>query len=85
MYYIIILKPLPEISLGCNDFMAEEREREQHGYINRALPVDELDEFANDLAQRITSFPRSAIQATKQAVDYGDGKSYDAWRPNSSL
>lgn len=50
--------------------MAEEAER--YGYINRTLPVDELDEFVTDLARRITSFPRSAIQATKQAVVYGD-------------
>lgn len=59
-----------EVSLGCQDFMAEEAER--YGYINRTLPVDELDEFVTDLARRITSFPRSAIQATKQAVVYGD-------------
>jgi enoyl-CoA hydratase/carnithine racemase len=59
-----------EVCLGCNDFTAEEAER--YGYINRALPAEDLDDFVTDLAQRIASFPQSAIQATKQAVDYSD-------------
>jgi len=41
-------------------------------YINRALPENELNDFVNGLAQRIASFPREAIAATKHSVDYSD-------------
>ena len=59
-----------EVALGCDDFTAEEAER--YGYINRAIPEDDLDPFVNRLAHRIASFPRSAIAATKRTVDYSD-------------
>ena len=59
-----------EVALGCHDFSAEEAER--YGYINRALPENELNDFVNGLAQRIASFPREAIAATKHSVDYSD-------------
>jgi enoyl-CoA hydratase/carnithine racemase len=56
-----------EVSLGCADFSAELAER--YGYINRALPDAELDEFVEDLARRIASFPRTASESAKQAAD----------------
>ena len=59
-----------EVALGCEDFDAEQAER--YGYINRALPAAELDDFVSNLAYRIASFPREAIAATKQAMDYSD-------------
>ena len=59
-----------EVALGCEDFDAELAER--YGYINRALPAAELDDFVSNLAYRIASFPREAIAATKQAMDYSD-------------
>jgi enoyl-CoA hydratase/carnithine racemase len=58
-----------EVLVGCNDFSAELAER--YGYINRALPVDELTPFVEELAHRIASFPAHAIAHTKTAVDTG--------------
>jgi enoyl-CoA hydratase/carnithine racemase len=56
-----------EVLLGCNDFSAELAER--YGYINRALPPDQL--FVEKLARRIASFPAHAIAHAKTAVDGG--------------
>ena len=58
-----------EVLLGCNDFPAELAER--YGYINRALPADELTPFVEKLAHRIASFPAHAIAHAKAAVDKG--------------
>ena len=44
-----------EVILGCRDFSAELAER--YGYLNRALPAEELTPFVEDLAYRIASFP----------------------------
>lgn len=56
-----------EIILGCADFSAELAER--YGYINRALPPDELAPFVEQLAHRIASFPASAIALAKASVN----------------
>jgi enoyl-CoA hydratase/carnithine racemase len=56
-----------EISLACEDFSAELAQA--YGLINRAVPADELDDFVERVAMRIASFPRTAIQSTKRAVD----------------
>ena len=58
-----------EVLLGCNDFSAELAER--YGYINRALPADELTPFVERLAHRIASFPAHTIVHVKAAVDRG--------------
>src|SRR6201994_2018310 len=58
-----------EVLLGCDDFSAEMAER--YGYINRALPEDELTPFVEKLARRIASFPAHAIAHAKAAVDTG--------------
>ena len=55
-----------EVVLGCDDFPAELAER--YGYINRALPPDELTPFVEDLAYRIAGFPAEAIALGKKAV-----------------
>lgn len=55
-----------EVVLGCDDFPAELAER--YGYINRALPPDELGPFVERLAYRIASFPPEAIAHAKAAV-----------------
>lgn len=60
-----------EVILGCEDMDAETAER--YGYINRALPADELDDFVNRLARRIASFPAETIALAKRAVDIGEG------------
>jgi hypothetical protein len=44
---------------------------ERYGYINRALPADELTPFVENLAHRIASFPAHAIAHAKAAVDTG--------------
>src|SRR5882724_8276857 len=58
-----------EVLLGCNDLSAELAER--YGYINRAVPEDELTPFVEKLAHRIASFPAHAIAHAKAAVDTG--------------
>jgi enoyl-CoA hydratase/carnithine racemase len=58
-----------EVLLGCNDLTAEMAER--YGYINRAVPPDELTPFVEALAHRIASFPSHAIAHAKAAVDIG--------------
>jgi enoyl-CoA hydratase/carnithine racemase len=56
-----------EAILGAGDFPADVAER--YGWVNRALPPDELDPFVDALAQRIASFPPYAIAKAKEAVD----------------
>src|SRR5213080_2239245 len=56
-----------EIVLGCEDFPAEVAER--YGYLNRALPPDDLGPFVEGLAYRIASFPAEAIALAKRAVN----------------
>ena len=58
-----------EILVGCDDFTAEQAEL--YGFINRALPADELASFVEDLARRIASFPAHTIAHAKAAVDKG--------------
>jgi hypothetical protein len=56
-----------EALLGAADFDADEAER--YGWINRALPDAELDDFVTGLASRIASFPVEALRATKQVLN----------------
>ena len=56
-----------EVILGCDDFPADLAER--YGYINRALPPDEIRPFVERLARMITTFPAEAIALAKAAVD----------------
>ena len=55
-----------EVVLGCGDFDAATAER--YGYINRALPSEEMTPFVDDLAYRIASFPAEAIALGKKSV-----------------
>ena len=55
-----------EIILGSDDLDAATAER--WGYLNRALPPDELDGFVDRLARRIAAFPPQAVALAKQAV-----------------
>lgn len=52
-----------EIILSGADFSAEEAER--YGWINRALPPEELSAFVDRLAHRIARFPRHVIAEVK--------------------
>ncbi|HEX4252119.1 MAG TPA: enoyl-CoA hydratase/isomerase family protein [Pseudonocardia sp.] len=56
-----------EILLSAADYDAATAER--YGWINRALPDAELDDFVSDLATRIGSFPAEALLATKGRVN----------------
>jgi enoyl-CoA hydratase/carnithine racemase len=56
-----------EVILGCRDIDAATAEA--WGYVDRALPADELRRFVDKLAARIASCPLTAIAAAKRAVD----------------
>ena len=56
-----------EVILGCRDVDAETAEA--WGYVDRALPPDELRRFVDKLATGIASCPLTAISAAKRAVD----------------
>ena len=56
-----------EVILGCEDVPADLAER--YGYINRALPPEELTPFVERLAYRIASFPAEAIALAKASVN----------------
>jgi enoyl-CoA hydratase/carnithine racemase len=63
-----------EVILGCMDIDAATAEA--WGYVDRALPADELRRFVDKLAARIASGPPEAIAAAKRAVDAAlDGRS----------
>jgi len=64
-----------EIVLGGEDFPAELAER--YGWVNRALPADEIRPFVDRLAKRIASFPAEAIARTKAALIAGE----PPWEP----
>ena len=55
-----------EVVLGCDDFPADLAER--YGYINRALPPDEIGPFVERLAYRIAGFPAQAVALAKASV-----------------
>lgn len=56
-----------EVILGGLDVDAETAQA--WGYLNRALPADELRRFVDRLARRIAAAPGTAIAAAKLAVD----------------
>jgi enoyl-CoA hydratase/carnithine racemase len=56
-----------EVILGCMDIDAATAET--WGYVDRALPGDELRQFVDALAARIASYPPRAIANAKRAVD----------------
>ena len=56
-----------EVLLAADDINAELAEL--YGYVNRALPDAELDNFVEALAMRIASFDKQAIAETKRLVD----------------
>jgi enoyl-CoA hydratase/carnithine racemase len=56
-----------EVILGGEDFPADLAER--YGYVNRALPPEELGPFVEALAHRIASFPPGAIARAKAAAE----------------
>jgi enoyl-CoA hydratase/carnithine racemase len=55
-----------EVVLGCDDVDAATAER--WGWVNRALPPQDLGPFVDRLATRIASFPAHAVAAAKASV-----------------
>src|SRR4029077_7049093 len=56
-----------EVMLSAEDYDADSAER--YGWINRALPAEELGEFVRSLAHRIASFPAAGHIAIKDRVN----------------
>jgi enoyl-CoA hydratase/carnithine racemase len=56
-----------EIVLGSNDFDAATAAH--YGWINRALPDSELDDFVDTLARRIASFDKPALAEAKRLLN----------------
>jgi enoyl-CoA hydratase/carnithine racemase len=56
-----------EIILGSDDFDADTAAL--YGWINRALPDDELDDFVDTFAHRIASFDKPALAEAKRLVN----------------
>ncbi|WP_230958534.1 enoyl-CoA hydratase/isomerase family protein [Burkholderia territorii] len=63
-----------EVLLSGEDFSAELADR--YGYINRALPADQLGPFVDKLARRIATFPPTTIAHLKKSVDMGSDVSF---------
>src|SRR5271169_4560855 len=56
-----------EIILGSDDFDAATAAK--YGWVNRAIPDDELDDFVDALARRIASFDKPALAEAKRLVN----------------
>jgi enoyl-CoA hydratase/carnithine racemase len=56
-----------EVLLSAQDYGATLAE--QYGWINRALPADEIGDFVGSLARRIASFPASGQALIKERVN----------------
>ena len=77
-----------EAVLGCADFDAETAER--YGWINRALPADEIGPFVDALARRIAGYPAESVAHAKASVDAAEpdplpGLCEEAHRFNQTL
>ena len=56
-----------EIVLGGDDFDADTAEK--YGWINRAIPETELDDFVNGFVRRVLSFDGHALATVKQRLN----------------
>lgn len=56
-----------EMCLGCDDYPADLAER--YGYVNRAVPAEDLEDLVTGLARRISSYPAGAIALTKACIN----------------
>ncbi|MGW7330673.1 enoyl-CoA hydratase/isomerase family protein [Streptomyces sp. NPDC054840] len=71
-----------EAVLGADLYDAETAE--SYGWVNRAVPADELDGIVDRLARNIAALPEGVIAATKRAIvpeDLAEGllREHDAW------
>jgi enoyl-CoA hydratase/carnithine racemase len=72
-----------EVMLSAQDYDADLAER--YGWINRALPAAEIDEFVSSLAHRIAKFPASGQAVVKERVNPITLPSVDDIRRDSDL
>ena len=72
-----------EVVLSGEDYDADLAER--YGWINRALPADQLSDFVGSLAQRIAGFPPAALATIKDRVGAITLASADDFRRDSDL
>jgi enoyl-CoA hydratase/carnithine racemase len=72
-----------EVMLSAEDYDADLAER--YGWINRALPADEIDEFVSSLARRIARFPVAGQIVVKERVNAFALPSADDIRRDSDL
>jgi enoyl-CoA hydratase/carnithine racemase len=72
-----------EALVGADDFSAEVAER--YGWINRALPHEELPAFVSTLASRIARFPLAGIADAKSRVNALTLPDAEALREDSRL
>ena len=70
-----------ELILGGIDLDAVTAER--WGYLNRALPPEEISAFVQATARRIASCPPDAVRLTKQAIDVAGGPLEEGLREES--
>lgn len=56
-----------EVILGAGDLDAETAEK--WGWLNRALPADQIETHVSALARRIASFPPEAVRIAKQSIE----------------
>jgi enoyl-CoA hydratase/carnithine racemase len=56
-----------EVILGAGDLDAETAEK--WGWLNRALPADQIEAHVSALARRIASFPPEAVRIAKQSIE----------------
>ena len=72
-----------EVMLSADDYDAELAER--YGWINRALPAKELDDFVKSLAHRIAGSPAAGHAAVKERVNAIALAPADDFRRDSDL
>ena len=72
-----------EVMLSAEDYDAELAER--YGWINRALPADELGDFVRSLAHRIAAFPAAGRLVVKERVNAIALAPADDFRRDSDL
>jgi enoyl-CoA hydratase/carnithine racemase len=72
-----------EVLLSAEDYDAELAER--YGWINRALPANNLSDFVTALAQRIASFPAAGQVAIKDRINAITLAPTDDFRRDSDL
>ncbi|TWF77910.1 enoyl-CoA hydratase/carnithine racemase [Pseudonocardia hierapolitana] len=71
-----------EVVLGADLYDAETAER--YGWVNRAVPAEELDDVVDRLARNIAALPEGVVAAAKRAIlpdDLSEGllREHDAW------